>query len=60
MINGNPVISSSGACRSTAVGGGTAATTARGPGCRATRAALDRRVRAVEEDAYDMTTEEGR
>ena len=36
------------------------ATTARGPGSRATRAALDCRVRAIEEDASDKTTEEGR
>ena len=36
--------------------GGAAATTTRGAGCRETLAALDRRVRAVDDDACDMRT----
>jgi hypothetical protein len=54
-ISGNPVTSSTGASRSTAVGGGPAATIARAPNCRETLAVLDRRVRVVEDEDFDMS-----
>ena len=60
MINGNPVTSSRGACTSIAVGVGAAATIARASGCRPNLAALDRQVRAAEDDACDMRTERGK
>ena len=40
------------------MGGCAAATMARGAACRGTLAALERRVRAVDDDACDMSTRE--
>jgi hypothetical protein len=58
-INGNPLTTSIGAGSSTSVGGSAAATTAGGAACRGTLGALERRLRAVDDNACDMTTREG-
>jgi hypothetical protein len=58
IISDNPVTSSIGACSSTAVGEGAIATIARGVGSQGTLATVERRVRAVDDDACDMSLRE--